>query len=30
MDLKSELLWQIFMDTGDPMCWMLYRRMERR
>ena len=23
--MKKDLLWQIFLDTGDPMCWVLYR-----
>ena len=23
---RKNLLWQLFLDTGDPLCWMLYRR----
>lgn len=23
---KQDLLWQLFEDTGDPMCWLMYRR----
>ncbi len=26
---KTELLWQLFEETGDPLCWMLYRREEK-
>lgn len=24
--MKDDFLWQLFLDTGDPMCWVLYRR----
>ena len=30
IDLKQDLLWQLFLDTGDPMCWVIYRHMEPR
>lgn len=23
--LKSELFWALFRDTGDPLCYLLYR-----
>ena len=23
---ERNLLWQLFVDTGDPLCWVLYRR----
>lgn len=22
--------WQIFKETGDPMCWLLFKASERR
>lgn len=25
-EINSDLLWQLFLDTGDPLCWMLIRR----
>ena len=23
---KKDILWQLFMETGEPMCWLLSRR----
>lgn len=23
--LKSETFWELFQDTGDPLCYLLYR-----
>ena len=23
---RKNLLWQLFLDTGDPLCWMLCRK----
>ena len=28
--LKDDFLWQLFMDTGDPVCWVIYRRAASR
>jgi len=24
--MQDDFLWQIFKDTGDPLCWLLLRR----
>ncbi len=24
--IETDLFWQLFFETGDPLCWMLYRR----
>lgn len=23
--MSDDLLWQVFTDTGDPMCWLMHR-----
>ena len=23
--MNDEIFWQVFTDTGDPLCWLLYR-----
>ena len=23
---KEDILWQLFMETGDPVCWLLSRK----
>ena len=23
--MKSETFWELFQDTGDPLCYLLYR-----
>lgn len=25
-ETERDLFWQLFQETGDPLCWMLYRR----
>ena len=25
-EIGPDLFWQLFEETGDPLCWMLYRR----
>lgn len=26
--MNGELLWQMFCDTGDPLCWLMCRAAE--
>ena len=26
--MKSSDAWNVFVETGDPLCWMLYRRLD--
>ena len=28
--MQSDFLWQLFKDTGDPLCWLLFRHDEPR
>jgi hypothetical protein len=28
--MNDKTLWQIFTDTGDPVCWLMYRAAERK
>ena len=25
-EIDHDLLWQLFLETGDPLCWLEYRR----
>lgn len=27
--MEKKDYWQIFKETGDPMCWLLYKASER-
>ncbi len=27
--MRANELWELFKDTGDPMCWLLLRGTER-
>ncbi len=29
-NMKSDILWQLFEETGDPLCWLMLRRLEGR
>ena len=24
--MDSNILWQTFSETGDPLCWLIYRK----
>ncbi len=28
--MTNDTVWQIFAETGDPMCWLMYRASEKR
>ena len=28
--MNSEQLWNLFCDTGDPMCWLCYQAAKKR
>lgn len=28
--MDKDLFWELFLDTGDPLCWLLSRREEQR
>ena len=28
--LKSDAVWRAFADTGDPLCHMLYKGVQRK
>jgi hypothetical protein len=30
MFVEEDFLWQLFLDTGDPVCWMLYHRDQEK
>lgn len=23
--MQDNIMWQVFKDTGDPLCWLMYR-----
>lgn len=23
--MQDDILWQVFKDTGDPLCWLIHR-----
>lgn len=25
--MQSESFWQLFRETGEPVCWLIYRRL---
>ena len=27
--MREDMFWQAFEDTGDPMCWLVYKAAER-
>lgn len=27
--MHEEFLWQVFTDTGDPLCWLMHRAAEK-
>ena len=27
--MDTEQLWNLFCDTGDPVCWLYYKAMTR-
>ncbi len=27
--MKNNAIWQTFTDTGDPLCYVLYKAMEK-
>ena len=26
----DDALWQAFLDTGDPLCWLVHKAAERK
>lgn len=28
--MSDDLLWQVFTDTGDPLCWLMHRAAENQ
>ena len=28
--MDSDQLWNLFCDTGDPMCWLYYTASKRK
>lgn len=28
-DMKDDMMWQLFTDTGDPLCWLFCRAAEK-
>ena len=28
--LKADAVWRAFADTGDPLCYMLYKSVQRK
>lgn len=26
--MNDEFFWQVFADTGDPLCWLMHRAAE--
>jgi len=28
-DMEFEGFWQVFADTGDPICWLIYSAKKR-
>jgi hypothetical protein len=24
--VKEDIFWQLFLETGDPVCWLLHHR----
>ena len=28
-DMEFEGFWQVFADTGDPICWLMYSAKKR-
>ncbi len=27
--MPDSLFWQVFTDTGDPLCWLMHRAAEK-
>ena len=27
--MNDEFFWQVFADTGDPLCWRMHRAAEK-
>lgn len=27
--MSEDLFWQVFTDTGDPLCWLMHRAAEK-
>ncbi len=27
--MPEDMFWQVFTDTGDPMCWLLHRAAQK-
>ena len=27
--MNDEFFWQVFADTGDPLCWLMHRAAEK-
>lgn len=26
--MQDDIMWQVFTDTGDPLCWLMYRAQQ--
>lgn len=29
VSMSDNLFWQVFTDTGDPLCWLMHRAAEK-
>ena len=29
MGMNTDGIWKVFRESGDPLCWLLYRAAER-
>ena len=27
--MQSDWFWQMFRETGEPVCWLIYRRLRQ-